>query len=103
MIEESLTLLKQYQRPILCTEWLARHAQSTVADILPIFARERVGCYNWGLVNGRTQTHLPWPIVMQNSPDYAQTWFHDLFHQDGTPYDQNEVELFCALRAQQGA
>ncbi len=99
VIEESIALLKQYQRPLLCTEWLARHAQSTVEDILPIFERERVGCYNWGLVNGRTQTHLPWPVVMQNSPDYAQTWFHDLFHQDGTPYSQQEVELFVALRA----
>lgn len=97
VIEESLEFLKQFNRPILCTEWLARHAQSTVAEILPIFQKNRVGCYNWGLVNGKTQTHLPWPIIMQDNPDYAKQWFHDLFKNDGTPYSQEEMDLFKKL------
>lgn len=97
VIEETLNILKPLNRPVMCTEWLARHAQSTVEDILPIFAEHKVGCYNWGLVNGRTQTHLPWPVIMEASPDYINTWFHDLFRADGTAYSQSEIDLFSRL------
>ncbi len=100
VIEETLEILKPYNRPIMCTEWMARHAQSTVEDILPIFSKYKVGAYNWGLVNGKTQTHLPWPVIMQASPDYIKTWFHDLFHKDGTPYSEDEIKLFSDLIAQ---
>ena len=97
ILEESLAILKDYHRPIMCTEWLARHAQSTVETILPIFARDKIGGYNWGLVNGRTQTHLPWPVVREQDPNFRQKWFHDLFHNDGTPYDEAELQLFRKL------
>lgn len=97
VVEETIALLKPLNRPMLCTEWLARHAQSTVQDILPVFKRENVGAYNWGLVNGRTQTHLPWPVIMQASPDYKKLWFHDLFRKDGSPYSQEECDLFRQL------
>lgn len=97
VIEESIALLKKLGRPILCTEWLARHAMSTVQDILPIFKREKVGAYSWGLVNGRTQTHLPWPVIMQARKDYLDLWFHDLFYKDGTPYSKEECRLFSQL------
>lgn len=97
VIEETLAILEPLNRPIMCTEWLARHAQSTVEDILPIFAKHKVGAYNWGLVNGKTQTHLPWPVIMQASPDYIKTWFHDLFKADGSAYDQAELDLFASL------
>jgi hypothetical protein len=78
-------------RPLLCTEWLARGLGSRPATHLPYFARERIGCYHWGLVNGRTQTHLPWP-GLESLADRG--WHHDLFHPDGRPYDAEEIALF---------
>src|SRR5262245_56028748 len=52
--------LKRHGRPLLCTEWLARSLDSRPETHLPYFSSERIGCYHWGLVNGRTQTHLIW-------------------------------------------
>jgi hypothetical protein len=43
-------------------------------------------------VNGRTQTHLPWPGFGRDDP--PGLWFHDLLHPDGTPYDPKEIEVF---------
>jgi hypothetical protein len=86
--------LKEHGRPVLCTEWL-RRGESEVAACLPIFRRERVGCYNWGLVSGKTQTIYPW-----GSPEGApepETWFHDLLRKDGTPFDPAEAALFREL------
>jgi len=76
--------LRRHGRPIICTEYMARTRGSDFRTALPIFKRERVGCYNWGLVNGRTQTHIAW-----TGEDHV--WFHDVFHPDGTPYDADEV------------
>ena len=58
---------------------------------LPIFKREGVGCINWGLVSGKTQTIYPW-----GSPPGApepEEWFHDVFRCDGSPYKVEEVEF----------
>jgi hypothetical protein len=82
--------LRRHDRPIICTEYMARHRDSTFEKLLPVFQREHVGCLNWGLVNGRTQTHLPWdPRDAQKRPGL---WFHDIFRSDGTPYDEREIE-----------
>jgi hypothetical protein len=43
-------------------------------------------------VNGRTQTHLPWPVLEKVVP--PGQWHHDLLHADGTPYDAAEIALF---------
>ncbi len=78
--------LREYGRPMLCTEFMARTRGSSFFEQLPIFQRERIGCYNWGLVNGKTQTHIAW------TPQPGETrWFHDIVHADGTPYDAEEV------------
>jgi hypothetical protein len=84
--------LRAEGRPLLCTEWLSRRLGSLPESHLPYFARERIGCFHWGLVNGRTQTHLPWPGFERVGP--ADRWHHDLLHPDGTPYDPREVALF---------
>lgn len=85
-------VLRAEARPILCTEWLARGLGSNAATHLPYFAEQRIGCFHWGLVNGRTQTHLPWPGF---EPFHAGgTWQHDLLHADGTPYDAQEIAEF---------
>ncbi len=94
-IKEVIQRCQAYGRPVLCTEWLRRVVGQTVELILPIFARERVGWYNWGLVSGRTQTYLDWRREL-NGPD-SKTWQHDIFHADGSPYDQAEIELIQAF------
>ena len=84
--------LRAEGRPLLCTEWLSRRLGSLPETHLPYFVRERIGCFHWGLVNGRTQTHLPWVGLEHVGP--ADRWHHDLLHPDGTPYDEREISLF---------
>jgi hypothetical protein len=55
---------------------------------LPMFRRQ-VGCYFWGLVNGRSQTQFPWGSP-QGAPE-PELWFHDLLRTDGRPYLPDEV------------
>jgi hypothetical protein len=86
-------------RPVWCTEYLARGAGSTFEGSLPIGKRLHVAMINWGLVDGKTQTRLPWdswkiPYVDGREP---VVWHHDVFHSDGAPYRQAEVDLIRAL------
>lgn len=80
---------KQHQRPVLCTEWMARWLGSRWDTDLPLFKREAVGCYNWGLVNGRMQCQFGWSSK-RGDPE-PKVWFHDLYHRDGRPYDPQEL------------
>jgi len=90
--------LRKTGRPLFCTEWLARGLRSVPATHLPYFKDEKIACFHWGLVNGRTQTHLPWPALEQHVP--PGQWHHDLFHADGAAYDAGEIDAFrAALRA----
>lgn len=83
--------LRGIGRPILCTEWMARHADSRIKDQLSLFRSQHVGAWQWGLVNGRTQTHIPWPAMMATHMEEESAWFHDLLRADGTPYSPDEV------------
>ncbi|HXW90673.1 MAG TPA: cellulase family glycosylhydrolase [Terriglobales bacterium] len=90
--------LKKYNRPVICTEYMARSAGSTFDTVLPIAKDEGVGAINWGFVAGKTQTYLPWdswqrPYVL----DQPQVWFHDVLRADGTPYRQAEEDLIRQL------
>jgi len=90
--------LRQFHRPIICTEFMARSVGSTFDLILPIAKQEKVGAINWGFVVGKTQTNLPWeswrhPYVHEQPP----VWFHEIFHPDGKPYRQAEVDLIKQL------
>lgn len=92
--------LKTHDRPMLCTEWMARHTGSRIQDQLPMFHQEKIGCYQWGLVKGKTQTHIPWPGILAHLADYpvgSSEWFHDLLHPGGTPYSEKEVALIKDL------
>lgn len=89
-------------RPMLCTEWMARPVGSRIATQLGLFRRRDVGCFQWGLVKGRTQTHLPWPADLlrrHGAADDGGAWFHDMLHEDGRPYDPDEVETVRRLTA----
>lgn len=98
VFEAKIEQLRQFHRPILCTEYMARGAGSVFDTILPIAKKERVAAINWGLVKGKSQTYLPWdswshPYVREQ----PVVWFHDIFHEDGRPYRQSEVDLFRSL------
>jgi hypothetical protein len=88
--------LKSLGRPVLCTEWMARNCGSLVSSHLAVFAAEGVGCLNWGLVAGKTNTIYPWKEVPvpESTEAEPEVWFHDLFRVDGTPYDQSEIDTF---------
>lgn len=87
-----LDQLEGYERPIVCTEWMARPLGSTFAALLPLFAARHVGALHWGLVRGRTQTDRSWLSWIR--PDEADApWFHDVLQADGAPYDEEEVKL----------
>jgi len=87
--------LKTYGRPIICTEYMARTRGSCFETHLPIFKRENVGCCNWGLVNGKTQTIYPWGSE-EGAPE-PSVWFHDVLREDGSSFKNEEVELIKNL------
>jgi len=97
-----VTWLKKYNRPVICTEFMARAVGSTFDAILPIAKQEKVGAINWGFVAGKTQTYLPWeswqhPYTREQPP----VWFHEVLHPDGTAYRQAEVDLIRQLTGMQ--
>ena len=88
-------IMKDYMRPdrpAICTEWMNRVAKSTVIDILPLFKEANVGNIMWGLVNGKTQTHLCWGHRPEQLP-YKGEWQHDIYRGDFTPYKAEEIAL----------
>lgn len=96
--ESRIAQLRRHGRPLICTEWLARGAGSSVDVILPIARRENIGMINWGFMDGAIQTRFPWdswqrPYTMEE----PTVWFHDLLKADGTPYRAREAELFRTL------
>ncbi len=58
--ESRVTSLLPYHRPLICTEYMARSNGSTFQGTLPIAKKYNVAAFNWGLVEGKTQTTLPW-------------------------------------------
>jgi len=89
-LKRQIADLKAHGRPVICTEWMRRPV-STIATHLPLFKAERVGCYLWGLVAGKTQTIYPWGSK-PGAPE-PKVWFHDLLRPDGTPHIPAEADL----------
>ena len=96
--ESRIKQLQRFNRPILVTEYMARGNGSTFDGSLPIAKRYNVAMINWGFVDGKTQTRLPWdswqkPYVR----DEPTIWFHEVFRADGTPYRKAETDLIRSL------
>jgi len=85
-LKQCVTNLRRYNRPILCTEYMARPAGSTFDPHLGYFKAERVAAYNWGFVAGKSQTNYPWDSWKQKYTAEPPVWFHDIFRPDGTLY-----------------
>ncbi len=100
--KRQVTWLKKHNRPVICTEYMARSVGSTFDSVLPLAKEERVGAINWGFVAGKTQTFLPWdswqhPYVL----DQPAVWFHEVLRSDGTPYRPAEADLIRQLTGRQ--
>jgi hypothetical protein len=94
-IEKRIQCLQRYDRPIICSEYMARHLASTFEDVLPVLKQYNVGALNWGLVAGKTQTHCAWDS-WENSTE-PELWFHDIFRSTGEPFNSLEVEFIRNL------
>jgi hypothetical protein len=90
--EKRVRWLEQYQRPLICTEYMARTNGSTFQGTLPIAKKYNVGAINWGLVAGKTQTYFPWDSWQHPYTDRQPAqWFHEIFRTDGQPYSPAEA------------
>jgi len=90
--EKRILWLKRYNRPMLCTEYMARGNGSTFEGILPIAKKYKIAAINWGLVEGKTQTYLPWDSWKNPYTDRKPSiWFHEVFRTDGQPYKPEET------------
>lgn len=95
--EKRIKWLQRYGKPLLCTEYMARPNGSTFAGFLPIARKYNVAMYNWGLVDGKTQTKYPWDSWEKKYTSEPDIWFHEVFRQDGTPYKTEETQLIRDL------
>jgi hypothetical protein len=90
--------LRKYDRPLLCTEFMARGNGSTFDGTLPLGKKYNVAMINWGFVDGRSQTRLPWDSWKKPYTSEEPTiWFHEVLRADGTPYRSAETDLIKRL------
>ena len=106
-LDPTIQRLKKFKRPIMCTEYMAREFGTTFEFSLPIFKKENIGCYNWGLVAGKSQTHFGWSTILElqkrkKNGDFLndldeipepEEWFHDIFRKDGSPFKETEISF----------
>jgi hypothetical protein len=95
-VEALLLLLKRYDRPVICADWLMRQRDSTFEKLLPLFSVHRVGWFNRGLVRGKTQEWVQQETLRSSTaPDL---WQHDVLDANGEAYRDNELELIQGFR-----
>jgi len=95
---KDIALFQSFERPVLCSEYLARGNNSLIETHLPLMKKHQVGAINWGLVDGKTQTKYPWNHPLNVTE--VDPWHHEIFHTDGTPYSQAEVDVIRQLTAE---
>lgn len=108
-------LQEMYDRPMICTEYMARTNGSKFQTHFPYFAEQNIGAINWGLVSGKTQTIYSWDSPRGYGEEFyarwrnevrevypwedhlkvsePEVWFHDIFRRDGSAFDTTEIEL----------
>lgn len=94
--KKRISELRTQNRPLICTEYMARRNGSLFQTILPLLKQENIGAINWGFVSGKTNTIFAWdtPITTGKEPEL---WFHDIFRKDGTPFSEDEVSKIKAV------
>jgi len=98
--EKHVQWLKAFDRPIICTEYMARPEGSTFQAILPVAKKYNVGAINWGFVAGKTQTIFAWSTWKTPATEAEPAvWFHDILRPDGRPYSVEEVQFLRSITA----
>lgn len=95
--EKNINWLQVHGKPIICTEYMARGNGSFFKTSLPVAKKYNVGAYNWGLVDGKSQTKYAWDSWKKKYTSAPDLWFHEIFHTNGKPYRQDEVVLIKQL------
>lgn len=98
--KEIVEFLSGYQKPLFVTEWLCREKENTFENHLPFFAENKISCWHWGFVVGKTQTNLwwSWGGMTDIDPIHPSIWQHDTVDTDGTIYRQEEMDMIKELR-----
>lgn len=94
--QKTIDTLKKYDKPLICTEYMARPRNSTFFTIMPLLKQNKVVAINWGLVTGKTNTMYAWDTPMPGGEE-PKIWFHDIFRKDGTPYNKDETKFITSL------
>lgn len=94
--QRAIDTLSIYGRPLICTEYMARPKGCTFQNTLPLLKENHVGALNWGFVAGKTNTIFTW---RKPEPDMSEPvlWFHDIYRQNGSAFDEKEVSLIKEL------
>ena len=96
--QKAIDILKKYNRPMVCTEYMARKYNSTFSNITPMLKKQNIGAINWGFVTGKTNTKYAWGEVISDGSD-PKLWFHDILYPNGKPFKQEEVDMIKSLTA----
>lgn len=84
-------LFLSLDRPVYCTEYMARMFDSTFQNTLPLLREKNISAINWGFVSGKTNTIFAWSDPRPDGKE-PELWFHDIYRQDKTPFDQAEID-----------
>lgn len=94
--KNAIDTLRKFNRPLICTEYMARRNGSLFQLILPLLKKENVGAINWGFVSGKTNTIFAWDTPIKDGKE-PLLWFHDIYRTDGTPFSKYEVDFIKQL------
>ena len=81
---------------LVSTEYMARKRNSHFENIMPLLKENKIVAINWGFVSGKTNTIFAWDTPLPNAKE-PEVWFHDIYRQDGTPFDQKEIDFIKSI------
>lgn len=90
--EAEVKYLLMLNRPLVCTEYMARTKGSYFMNVMPMLKKHNVVAINWGFVTGKTNTRYAWSDPHPDGSEPVQ-WFHDVLYPDGTPYSHDEESV----------
>jgi hypothetical protein len=103
IVKKKIKELRKYNRPLLCTEYMARTNNNTFQNMMPILKENKIAAINWGFVSGKSNTIYPWKSWDSTFTEEPKIWFHDVLRQDGTPFSEEEVKFIKEMtNAQSG-
>ena len=92
-VKRKISELKKYNKPLLCTEYIARGTGNTFENVMPLFKEDKIAAINWGFVSGKSNTIYPWSSWTEQFTDEPEIWHHDILRKDGSPYNDDEVKF----------